>query len=105
MSGLSAQRIIRTQAAFKKRKLKVGRRLPHSQNETHVKVQVKHLHLSEQFVNHSSKIVTDSNEAVSKLITEIEVCFKLFARIGRVCTPCLTRLKGFLFVNRKLTIY
>ena len=74
MSSLSAQRIIRTQAAFKKRKLKIGRRLPHSQNETHVKVQVKHLHLSEQFVNQASKVSSDSNEAVTKSITEIEVC-------------------------------
>jgi hypothetical protein len=95
MSGLSAQRIIRTQAAFKKRKLKVGRRLPHSQNETHVKVQVKHLHLSEQFATHASQNSIDSNEAVSKLITEIEVCFKLFSRKGRFCTPCLPRLKDF----------
>lgn len=74
MSNLSAQRIIRTQAAFKKRKIKVGRRLPHSQNETHVKVQVKQLHLSEQFASHSSKISIVSNDAVSKSITEIEVC-------------------------------
>lgn len=77
MSNLSAQRIIQTQASFKKRKLKVGRRLPHSQNETHVKVQVKHLHLSEQFVAHTLKIPTASN-AVTKSISEIEVCFSLF---------------------------